>query len=71
MEDNLENEISDGDKVTSDLRDKENKLDEDEVGSIIPGSDMCTDKDEPHKKIKQLQDLIKKKKIVTQKLHLI
>ena len=54
VEDNLENEISDGDKVTSDLRDKENELDEDEVYSIIPGSDTCTDKDEAHKKIKQL-----------------
>ena len=60
-DDNLENEITDGDKETSDLRDKENHSDEDAASNTISGSDTCTDKDEAHSKIKQLKDLVQRK----------
>ena len=61
MEDELDQKGSDAENVNSDLRDEQkNDLSADDA-DIATNSDAPSDKDECHRKIKKLKDLVKKK----------
>ena len=71
VEDDLGHELSDAEKVNSDPRDEQkDNLSDDDVEDITAHSDAPSDKDECHRRIKKLKDVVKKKKkLVIQKLH--
>ena len=71
VQDDLDYEFRDAENVNSDPKDEQkNNLSDDDVEDITAHSDAPTDKDECHRRIKKLKDVVeKKKKLVIQKLH--
>ena len=62
VEDDLDHELSDAENVNSDPRDEQkNNLSDDDVEDITAHSDVPTDKDECHRRIKKLKDVVEKK----------
>ena len=70
VEDDLDHELSDAEKVNSDPRVEQKDNLSDDVEDITAHSDAPSDKDECYRRIKKLKDVVeKKKKLVIQKLH--